>query len=278
MKLKDQIKMPITRSLTYFFTIVLLSVSSCDSYADGLADLNNSLVRLDGSSAISATLKSVFTENRGRKKKIKTTTGSTYVQLLENLNGLQITYSDEMLTQLNKEENEKERNEEVNTPTLNAIKNIEVSELRNMLSAASKLRRSLIKAQFLKEEAIIYKEQDARILHFNLPLEAIISDKDVRSYVDDFEGMYKIIIDKKGVPLQAKITFEGSGSAYIFFKLSINQARTYFYKVIDDRLVNYRNEYTKQQKSTWDKRDSSGFNELIINEAYQALTLKTNSE
>jgi hypothetical protein len=266
--------MSITRSLTFFFIISLLSFPSYDSYADGLKDLNKSLIRLDGNSAISATLKSVFTENRGRKKKIKTSSGLTHVQLIEDLNGLQITYSDEMLTQLNNEENEKEHNEEANTPTLNAINNIEVSDLRNMLSAAPKLKRSLIKAQFLKEETIMYQKQDARVLHFNLPLEAIISNKDVRSYVDDFEGMYKIIIDKNGIPLQAKITFEGSGSAYIFFKLSINQSRTYFYKVIDDRLVNYRNEYTKQQKSTWDKRDSSGFNELTINATYQALTLK----
>ena len=274
MKLKDQTQMSIIRSLTCFFTTVLLIFASYDTYADGLTDLNKSLVKLDGSSAISATLKSVFTENRGRKKKIKTTSGSTHVQLLEDLNGLQITYSDEILTQIENEENEKERNEDASTPTLNAINDIEVRELRNMLSAAPKLSRSLIKAQFIKEEEIIYKDQDARILHFNLPLEAIISDKDVRSYVDDFEGMYKIIIDKNGVPLQAKITFEGSGSAYIFFKLSINQSRTYFYKVIDDRLVNFRNEYTKQQKSTWDKRDSSGFNELIINDTYQALSMK----
>lgn len=266
--------MPFTRSLTYFYTIVFLTFFSYDSYADGLTDLNKSLLRFDGTSAISATLKSVFTENRGRKKKIKTTSGSTHVQLLEDLNGLKITYSDEMLTQIENEENEKERNEEASTPTLNAINNIEVSEIRNMLSAAPKLSRSLIKAQFVKEEAIKYKDQDARILHFNLPLEAIISDKDVRAYVDDFEGMYKVIIAQNGVPLEAKITFEGSGSAYIFFKLSINQSRTYFYKVIDDRLVNYRNEYTKKQKSTWDKRDSSGFNELIINDTYQALILK----
>ena len=101
-----------------------------------------------------------------------------------------------------------------------------------------------------------------------MPLDAIISDKDVRSYVNDFEGKYRVIIDKNGVPLQAKLTFEGSGSAYVFFKLSVNQSRTYLYKVIDDRLVNYRNEYTKQQQSTWAKRDLSGFKELIINEAY----------
>lgn len=262
------------RNFTYFLTTLLLSLCSYHSYADGLTDLNKALIKLEGKSSISAILQSAFTEERGRKKKIKITSGLAHVQLLDDLKGLQVTYSNEVLTQLEEEENEKERNEEANTPTLNAINDIEASDLRAMLSAAPKLSRSLIKAQFLREEAITYQEEDARILHFNLPLEAIISDKDVRAYVSEFEGKYKVIIDKNGVPLQAKLTFEGSGSAYIFFKLSINQSRTYFYRVIDDRLVNYRNEYTRKQKSTWDKRNSSGFNELTINEAYPEIALK----
>jgi len=266
--------MCLTNKLTCSFTILLFNFFSYSSYADGLMDLEKALTKLEGSSAISATLKSAFTEKRGRKKKTKTTSGLAHVQLIDDSNGLQVTYSNDVLTQLEKEANEKEHNEESNTPTLNAVNDIEASDLRNMLSAAPKLSRSLIKAEFLKEETITYQEEDARILHFNLPLEAIISDKDVRSYVDDFAGKYKVIIDKNGVPLQAKLIFEGSGSAYIFFKLSINQTRTYFYKVIDDRLVNYRNEYTSQQKSTWDKRDTSGFNELTINEPDKKLAVE----
>lgn len=263
--------MLITKNITYLFIIFLFSFFSFTSYANGLMDLEAVLKKLEGNSAISATLKSSFTEKRGRKKKTKITSGLAHVELIDDLNGLQVTYSNDVLTQLEKEANEKEHNEESNTPTLNAVNDIEASDLRNMLSAAPKLSRSLIKAEFLKEEIITYQEEDARILHFNLPLEAIISDKDVRSYVDDFEGRYKVIIDKNGVPLQAKLIFEGSGSAYIIFKLSINQTRTYFYKVIDDRLVNYRNEYTIQQKSTWDNRDSSGFNELTIDESDKKL-------
>jgi hypothetical protein len=266
--------MSITRNLIYFFTILVLSCFSYTSYADGLIDLNKALTKLDGNSIISATLKSAFTEKRGRKKKIKITRGLVHVQLFDDINGLKIIYSNEVLTQLENEENEKERNEEADTPTLNAINDIETSELHSMLSAAPKLSRSLIKAQFLKEEAIIHQQKNARVLHFNLPLEALIRDKDIRAYVNDFEGKYKIIIDKNGVPLQAELTFEGSGSAYIFFKLSVNQSRISLYKVIDDRLVNYRNEYTKQQKSTWAKRDSSGFKELTINAAFQEISLK----
>jgi hypothetical protein len=258
--------MLIFRNLICLFITFIISFFSNNSYADGLVDLNKALLKLDGNSFISATLKSAFTEKRGRKKKIKITNGLAHVQLLDNFNGLQITYSNELLMKLENEKTAKEHNEEANTPTLNAIDNIEASELRNMLSAASELNRSLIKAQFLKEESVIQDEENVRILHFNLPLEAIISDEDVRSYVNNFEGKYQIIIDKNGTPLQAKLNFKGNGSAYLFFKLSVNQSKTYLYKVINGRLVNYHIEYTKEQKSTWAKRESSGFNELIINE------------
>lgn len=258
--------MSVTRNLSCFLTLSALSLFSNSTYADGLTDLNNALTKLNGDSAISATLETGYEQKRGRKKKVKITTGLAKVQLVDDMKGLQITYSNETLAQLESEENEKESDEEANTPTLNAINDIEASELRNMLSASADLNRTLIKAQFVKEEVITYQDKDARILHFDLPLEAIISDKDVRSYVNDFEGKYNIIIDKNGIPLQAELSFEGSGRAYIFFSLSISQSKTYFYQVIGDRLVNHRTEYDRKQKSTWAQRDSSGYTELLINE------------
>ncbi len=266
--------MPLINKLAYLLTLSSFSLFSSNSYADGLTDLHSALERLNGDSAISASLETSYVQKRGRKKKVKTTSGFAKVQLIDDLNGLQITYSNEVLAQLEREENEKENNEEANTPTLNAVYDIEASELRNMLSASSELSRTLIKAEFVKEEETTYQENDARILHFNLPLDAIISDKDVRSYVNDFEGKYNIIIDKKGVPLQSQLSFEGSGRAYIFFSLSISQSKTYFYQLIGNRLVNFRNEFERHQKSTWDKRDSSGYTELKINKQVQNIAQK----
>ncbi len=258
--------MPYSNKLTCLLTLSVFCFFSYNSYADGLTDLNHALSKLNGDSAISATLETGYEQKRGRKKKVKITTGLAQVQLVDDINGLQITYSNETLAQLENEENEKENNEEANTPTLNAINDIEASELRNMLSASADLTRTLIKAQFVKEEVIIHQGIDARILHFDLPLEAIITDKDVRAYVNDFEGKYNVIIDKNGVPLQAELSFEGSGRAYIFFSLSISQSKTYFYQVIGNRLVNTRSEFDRKQKSTWAQRDSSGYSELLISE------------
>ncbi|NRA62479.1 MAG: hypothetical protein HRU25_16570 [Psychrobium sp.] len=39
----------------------------------------------------------------------------------------------------------------------------------------------------------------------------MIDNKEVRSYVSDFEGTINVIIDSNGVPLQSELSFEGSG-------------------------------------------------------------------
>jgi len=252
------------------FLAVALSTATitCNVNADGLADLNKALSQLKGESNITASLESAYSQQRGRKKKIKNTSGLANVLLSDGENGLQVTYSNETLLLLDKEENEKQADEEVDTPTLNAINDIEASELSNMLSAAADLRRSIAKAEYLKEELIMYQGSEVRRLAFDLPLDAIISDKEVRSYVDDFNGSYHVIIDEEGVPLKTKLNFEGKGSIYLFFKLSINQSMTSFYSVVDDRLVNHRKQFDRMQNSTWGKRDSSG---------YKALEVKSNA-
>ncbi|TPH16513.1 hypothetical protein [Litorilituus lipolyticus] len=263
--------MLIEKRIGLFFMFCGLSVLSVNSYADGLTDLNQALKQLNGNSPIKATLETSYSQKRGRKKEIKVTSGFAQVNLMDAPSGLQVTYSNETLIKLEHERNEKETNEEVNTPTLNAINDIEATELSSMLSAASNLKRSLIKAKFVNEENILFEGKKARILHFDLPLEAIITNKEVRGYVNDFNGKYNITIDDDGVPLQSELSFDGKGSIYLFFKLSINQSRKYYYRVVDDRLVNFRQEFERKQKSTWDKRDSSGYKVLRLEDDIETL-------
>ena len=61
-----------------------------------------------------------------------------------------------------------------------------------------------------------------------------------------------------------KLTFQGKGTAFIFFSLSASQTNTSSYQVIGDRLVNMRRDFTRKQKSTWGIKDSSGNKALTI--------------
>jgi len=254
------------RKLSIITTTIALTLTtlSINTYADGLADLQTALNRLNGSTPISAQLESSYTAHRGKKKKQKTTTGFVQIGLTDSEQGLQVLYSNQTLLNSELEANEKEQDEEFDTPTLNAIDGIEATELRNMLSAAPNLLRSLNKAKWLNEEVIEFQDKEARKLNFELPLEAIIDNKEVRDYVDKFSSEYSITIDEQGIPLQSQLTFQGKGTAFIFFSLSASQTNTSTYQVIGDRLVNMRRDFTSKQKSTWGISDSSGFKALTI--------------
>ena len=252
------------RRLTCLLMLPALSIFSSQSFANGLDDLNKALNKFTGRSVISATLESSYVNNRGSDEDIKTTTGIAHVQLLDNANGLRISYSNYTLMLLEQEANQQEEDEEAKTPTLNVINNFKATELRSMLSAAAGLKRALVKAQFVSEESTLYHGHQARLLRFELPLNAVINDKEVRSYFSDFEGTLNVIIDSNGVPLQSKLSFEGSGSIFVFFSLSMSESKTYLYRVIDDRLVNYHREYQRQQESTLDQSNSSGYQKLTV--------------
>ncbi len=261
------------RSLAYFS--IFTASTSFTAYADGLADLKKALAQLEGNSPISATLESSFTEKRGKKKQQKTKTGQIQVNLANGHHGLQMAFNAETLTKLEQEAEQKEKDEDTNTPTLNAVNDIDVTEMNNMLSAAPNLLRFINKAQFINEQQINDLGHSLRQLNFDLPLAAVIENKEVHEYVDEFNGRYQITIDDNGVPIESKITFNGSGSAYIFFTMTLSQSNTSAYRLINDRLVNTEKTFHFERKSTWGKTESSGYKVLVVDQQ-QAIFASTN--
>ncbi|NRA62478.1 MAG: hypothetical protein HRU25_16565 [Psychrobium sp.] len=141
--------MYLPRRLTYLLMLPALGIFSSQFFAKALDDLNKTLSKFTGQSVISATLESSYVNNRGSNDEIKTTTGIAHVQLLDNANGLRISYLNDTLMLLEQEANKKEEDEEAKTPPLNVINNFKATELRSMLSAAAGLKRALINAQFV---------------------------------------------------------------------------------------------------------------------------------
>ncbi len=246
---------------------VISAVLSYSSFtqADGLSDLKEALKNLTGEAPLSALVESYYTEKRGKKKKQKTKSGLIQVSLSESSHGFNLSYDQETLTKLDVESSEKEQNEEAQTPTLNALDGVGVDEMRNMLSAAPNLLRFINKAQFLNEESIEHDSQKIRQLNFDLPLEAIIENKEVHEYVDDFSGKLHIKIDDQGVPIESSIFFEGNGSAYIFFSMDLTQSSQNFYTLVKDRLVNVKKTFEMKRSSTWGDTQSNGYKILIVN-------------
>jgi hypothetical protein len=249
-------------SLTLIASVFIFS--SFNLFADGLTDLHSALLKLNGNTPLSAIVESSYTEKRGKRKKQKTKNGLIQVHLSDNHQGLKLIYSSDILAKLEQEAAQKEQDEEAQTPTLNAVNGVGVAEMNTMLSSAPNLLRSLKKATFINEEVVLYNESNVRQLNFTLPLEAIIENKEVHEYVDDFKGEFKILISDTGIPLEASTTFTGSGSAYIFFTMELTQTNKSTFKKIDNRLVNIKKTYESKRSSTWGDTESQGYKILIL--------------
>jgi hypothetical protein len=248
-----------TQSL--LFTLLVFSQNLS---ADGLSELQEALAKLNGNDPLSATVESAYTEKRGKKKKQKTKTGLIQVELSDDQHGLKLIYSNKTINNLELEATDKENNEDADTPTLNAVRGVGVSEMKNMLSSAANLLRRLNKATFVDEKEVIFQDKQVRQLSFTLPLEAIIENKEVHEYVDDFKGSYQILINGDGIPLESTTSFTGSGSAYIFFSMDITQSSQSTFQLKDNRLITVKRTYQNKQSSTWGDTESEGYKILII--------------
>lgn len=156
--------------------------------------------------------------------------------------------------------------EETDTPTLNAVGDITATGMRNLLSASPSLQRRIAKAEFVAEEQQEFEGQPARLLTFNLPLDAIIDDKKTREYVSKFEGKYTILIDSAGVPLESKTQFKGKGRAFVILAVTANSSDYNRYQIVDNRLVRVRNEYHREFSSTFGDNIETGSSSLILDQ------------
>jgi len=241
----------------YLFALLIVGLgSSSYSYADGLADLKEALAKLQGNNQISALLQSNIIENRGEGKDKVVKNGFVEINLKDGLDGLQVTFSNQVLNKVDIEASEKIKNEDADTPTLTAVDRLETTELKAYLSSAQPLLRRLEQATYIDEQAVDYQGSKARLLNFELPMHAIVRDKQTREYVSKFEGNFQIIIDDKGVPLETQLNFKGKGRAYIVLSLKAYGNGLTKYKVVEERLVTVHREFTSGFESTFGERET----------------------
>ena len=244
-------------------SVLLVSSVNFSVNADTLSDVKSKLETLNGDSALNVEFTSKYTENNGKKSK-DAKNGLITLPLSYNHNGLQITYNKDILDKVSEEEVQKEQNESANTPTLSAMARIESSDLLEKMSSAQSLLRFLNKAKFIGEKQVEHQGKAVTELNFDLPIDSIITGEEAREYIDEFKGQYRLVVDSQGIPIESDLTFSGSGSAYVFFNLEMEQTSTSQYQVVGNRLVNTSKVYKRKQSSTFGDSESVGEETLAI--------------
>lgn len=248
------------KTYLHFFTFFIFLLLSTATNANGLNDLKKALNNLQSNSPIYVKMRASFVNKNDEEK----THGAVYVLLKENKDGFHITYSANELEKIAAEKKAKQINEQAPTPTLDAAFKLNAFELQKTLSSSANLASFIEKTSFISEEKAKYKEQDVRLLTFELEMETLIKSKKMRKYVDDFSASYQIWIAKDGTPLETKLSFNGSGSAYLIFSVEAYGETTEQYKVINNRLVLVKSAYISGSKSSFGDFERQEKRELIF--------------
>ena len=205
--------------------------------ADGLADLKRALNSLNNKAEIRAHLSYSTSNTRNIGDETIQKYGSVMMSINANTDGLQMFYDDKVMTLLQTERALRADNEDAETPTLRAVNNIDAGDISRILNSSFGLMQLLKKAAFVNEQTIEKEGLTLRQLNFTLPLDSLISDKQIRKYVRTFSNSYQIIIDEQGIPIESHLVYEGKGRAYIVIRVESSGESHSQYAVHDGRLV-----------------------------------------
>lgn len=222
--------------------VLLLLAGACFSLfnqaaqADGLADLKAALARLPGQTPLKAIVEAKTWSRQGEGKELEEHNGQVSIMLDDSSRGLQLLYNKDLLTRLETEERAREKDPKAKTPTIAAIKEVNSSELRPMISAVGNLSRALEKAIFKTEKTdASYNGKAARLLSFEIPVEKL-SEKE-RKYVKKFDGNLEIWIAADGTPMGSRLHQAISGRAFVVISFDTKYEEELVYGVSGDRLI-----------------------------------------
>lgn len=257
--------------------IILFTGLSTNSYADSLSDLKAALERLNGDEPINASYRVAFLDvsDADDEEERKETKGDVSVRIIDDKNGLQIIYSQQVMALIESEAMQRTLDEDAQTPTLNAVRDIDARGLRNTLSANASLQRRIAKAEFLGETETEFEGKPARLLSFTLPLDAVISDKKTRGYVKKFDGKFTVLIDENGVPIEAKEEFSGRGRAFVVLSVSVASSAYSRYQVHGNRLVRTSSNSSSEFSTSFGDNKETRSSVLLLEEQPQAFVMAT---
>lgn len=218
----------------------VLAVAGGAARADAQADLRAALARLAGEAPVKATLEVSSTKRQGEGKEATERAGRATIQVEDGPRGLQLRYGPDTLERLDAEGRATTRDPEAATPTINALKELDATDILPLIAAARPLVRQIDRATFKGERSEAWRGRPARVVTFTMPMETLT--KEQKKYVKKFEGTLDVWIAADGTPLASaqRISVSGRALVVIGFEAKDDLDRTY--AVAGDRLVVVRDE------------------------------------
>jgi hypothetical protein len=226
----------------------------------GLADLRAALARAAAGSGVVRGVLSVETQSRDGSDEER---GSASVAIDDGPGGVRTTLPRELLQRAEAEERLREKDPAARTPVLNALKALELRELRALVAPASALAALLEQAIPRGEAAEAWAGQPARKLSFELPLSRLKERE--RKYVRQFDSRLDVWIGADGLPLAHRIQTSVSGRAFVVVGFESSSSEETHYQRAGDRLVVQRRERKSAGSGGGEKGDTRSLHVLQLN-------------
>ena len=214
---------------------LLLAAVAGAAHADGLSDLRGALARLQGQTALKASVQARDWRRTGEGKDAKETQGQASIGLDDGPRGLQPVYSNELLARFDAESRAAIKDKSAKKPLSQALSQVEFDELHALASAAPALQREIEDAQFKGESPDTWAGKPARKLMFEGSLDSLSESN--RKYVREFKLQLSVWIAADGTPLASQRHLDLSGRAFVVIGFEQHSDEQRSFAVVGDRLV-----------------------------------------
>lgn len=225
----------------------LLSASASGALvADEVSDLKALLASFSGTSDVSVAVVFHKTTEGEVEDQAQIRHGHANFGIAHQQGRVSVSYDDNLLVALQNEKQGKQDDDDFKTPTLEALRSWQLSDLPDFLNAAPKVSAWIEQGEFKD----VISLDDGKLLQFSMPLKSML-DANMRKYVDKFTCDLWININNEGVPRSASMKMEGSGSAFIFFSVKATNSLDITFDVVGDRIVQTSNVQEWYHRSTF---------------------------
>jgi len=212
---------------------ILVWMMATSLFGDGLADLKNTLEKLNNRQPIRAQVKALTSSVTTEDKKATQASGSMEVTVDHNSSGVRILWSQDDLDRVRDEAVKGLKNPNLPNPLRGLMNSFNATTMDSLLAHSDDLLRTLSVSQLLSETPEARNGQTLRKLKFkvNKPLTEA-NRKSMKSYVDELT----LWIDENGLPVASEEKTELKGSRFfIGFETSSLIKRSF--RRVGDRLI-----------------------------------------
>lgn len=216
---------PLSRLL--FSSSLLIVIFSAKTYASGLEDLQQALIKFNQSANFEAVAVTSVRSDKKEGDGTITKEGQIRFSVKQSQTGLKIQYPNELLTSIDQESLLKKQKPAEPTPITDTMNRFNYSEISILFNPVRDIETDLRKAKFVKEEAVNFQGNPARLLHLHIPLESL--DEQERKNLKKYGTDIQIWINDQGVPLASRAIGKGSGrfALVIGFEFFFDVEKTY---------------------------------------------------